>query len=100
VCPHIVGGAFELFACGSAGLGRLSAEGFGVTAPGSAATTLGFVGLGPGVGFFFTRSHRLTLGIDGTYAPGHASFVLDNLGHVHTASRFGGSARIDLAWYL
>jgi hypothetical protein len=98
-CPHIAGGAFEFFVCGSAGLGRLSAEGFGVTSPGSAATMLGFFGLGPGMGLFLTRAFRLTLGIDGTFAPGHASFVLDNFGHVHTASRLGGSARIELAFY-
>jgi hypothetical protein len=98
-CPLIVGGAFEFFVCGSAGLGRLSAEGFGVTSPGSAATMLGFFGLGPGVGFFFTRAFRLTLGVDGTLVPGHASFVLDNVGHVHTASLLGGSVRIELAFY-
>jgi hypothetical protein len=98
-CPNLLRGSIELFACASAGLGRLSAEGFGVTAPGSAATTLGILAVGPGVGFFLSPVHRLGIGGDVTYAPGRARFVLQNIGLVHQAAQIGGSARFEVTWY-
>jgi hypothetical protein len=100
LCPALVHGTVELFACGSLSLDRLSAEGFGVTAPGSAATNLVTVGLGPSFDFLLARPYRLTFAVDADYTPGHASFVLDRIGRVHTATTFGGSARLQFSLEL
>ena len=100
LCPRLVRGMVEVFACASASLDRLSAQGFGVTTPGSASTTLATVLVGPGVDFSLTRAHRLRLGVDATYTPGNARFVLANVGPVHTAAKYGGVARLELGWYF
>jgi hypothetical protein len=100
VCPRIVRGAVELFVCAGGSFDRLSAQGFGVSSPGSASTSLGTVSLGPGMEFRLTHALRLLAGVEADYTPGRARFVLDNIGQVHTASQLGGSARLELAWYL
>jgi hypothetical protein len=99
-CPRVMSGDVELFACAGASFDRLSAQGFGVTNPGSAATNLITLSLGPGLDFVVTRSVRLTFGIEAAYTPGRAHFVLENVGPVHTAASLGGSARLQLVWYL
>lgn len=99
VCPNLLRGSIELFGCVSAGLARLSADGFGVNSPGSAATTLGIFALGPGVGFLLSPAYRLGIGGDVSYVPGDARFVLSNIGLVHQAAKVGGSARIEGTWY-
>jgi hypothetical protein len=99
-CPRLVRGDVELFACAGGSFDRLSAQGFGVSTPGSNATNLVSVTLGPGMDFLLARGLWLVVAGDATYTPGHARFVLENIGPVHTASRFGGSARLQLAWYF
>lgn len=98
-CPNLTHGPLEFFACASVGVGRLSADGFGVNSPGSAATTLGTLAVGPGIGFFLSAVHRLGIASDVSYTPGHARFVLDNIGPVHQVEHIGASVRIDGTWY-
>jgi hypothetical protein len=100
LCPALLHGTVELFGCGAVSFDRLSAQGFGVTDPGSAATNLVTVALGPSFDFLLTRSYRLTFALDASYTPGPASFVLNNVGHVHSVARFGGSARLQFAFEL
>jgi hypothetical protein len=100
ICPRIVRGPVELFACAGGSFDRLSAQGFGVTIPSSNATSLFTLSLGPGMDFLLARGLRLVVAADATYTPGHARFTLDNVGEVHTASRFGGTTRLQLAWYF
>jgi hypothetical protein len=56
--------------------------------------------IGPGMDFRLTRELRLTGAVEAAYTPGRASFVLENVGEVHTAARIGGSARLQLVWYF
>ncbi len=97
-CPQIIGAAVDLFACVGVQWDRLHAEGFGVTAPGSAVANLTTFTLGPRVDFLPRRKVRASFGIDANYTPGHASFALDNLGRVRTAAQIGASARLDVVW--
>jgi hypothetical protein len=100
LCPRIVGAAIDLLACVTAEFDRLSAEGFGVTTPDTAATNLATFGVGPRVDFFPSRSLHLNIGVDANFTPGRANFVLQPLGKVRSIDPLGGSARIDLAWYF
>jgi hypothetical protein len=100
LCPRIVRGPVELFVCAGGFYERLSAQGFGINEPGSNSTDLFSASLGPGMDFLLARGLWLTVAGDATYTPGHARFVLDNVGPVHTAARVGGTARLQLAWYF
>lgn len=100
LCPRIVRGTIELFVCVGGSFDRLSAQGFGVTSPGSATTNLATMSIGPGMEFRLTRALWLTVGVEGGYTAGTARFVLDNIGPVHSAARIGGSARLELASYF
>ncbi len=99
LCPHLARSGIELFACAGASFDRLSAEGFGVTSPGSAVANLVTFALGPRVDIPLSAAFRLTLGIDGNYTPGRASFVIENVGRVHTATQLGMAERLLLTWY-
>jgi hypothetical protein len=50
--------------------------------------------------FLLSRGLWLVVAGEATYTPGHAKFVLENIGPVHSAARFGGSARLQLAWHF
>ncbi len=99
LCPRIARGGIDLFACAGASFDRLSAEGFGVTSPGSAVANLVTFMLGPRVDVALNGTLRLSFGIDANYTPGRASFVLQNIGRVHTATQLGISERLQLVWY-
>jgi hypothetical protein len=99
-CPRILRGPIELFLCAGGSFERLSAQGFGINLPGSNATNLFSASLGPGMDFLLARGLWLTVAGDATYTPGHAKFVLENVGPVHSAARFGATGRLALAWYF
>jgi hypothetical protein len=93
-CGKAISGQVELFGCGDAIADRLSGKGFGVTNPGSAATTLVAVGIGPRLDVHLGPILFLRADVEGNYAPGRASFVLENVGHVFTAMHLGVGGRL------
>jgi hypothetical protein len=96
-CGRVFGGQVELFGCADTHVNRLAAHGFGVTSPGSAATTLVTFGLGPRVDVRLGPTLFVLFEISASYAPGRANFVLDNVGRVYTATHLGMNGRLALA---
>lgn len=100
VCARVVPGATEWFVCASGLASRVQAEGYGVTAPGSATALIGAAGIGPRIDVALSDAWRLYLAGEATYAFSEASFRLDNVGNVHRTPRFGGSARLGVALFF
>jgi hypothetical protein len=98
VCARIVAQTPEIFGCAAALLDRVQGEGYGVTTPGSATALLGTTALGPRIDLPLGKALRLSMAADATYTFSEASFRLDNVGNVHRTPRWGGSARVHLAW--
>lgn len=98
ICARIVPRAPEVFGCAAGFLDRVQAEGYGVSAPGSATALLGTSALGPRVDVPLVDTLRLSLAADATYTFSEANFRLDNVGNVHRTPRWGGSARVHFAW--
>jgi hypothetical protein len=96
-CGRVLGGQVELFGCAETMVNRLAGRGFGVTAPGSASTMLAGFGIGPRIDVRLSPVFLLLFDIDASYAPGRASFVLDNVGRVYTAKHLGMSGRLGIA---
>jgi hypothetical protein len=96
-CGRVLGGQVELFGCAETATNRLAGRGFGVTAPGSASTMLAGFGVGPRVDVRLSPVFLLLFDVEAIYAPGRASFVLDNVGRVYTAKHIGMSGRLGLA---
>jgi len=76
----------------------VQAEGYGVTAPGSATALLGSAALGPRVDLPLGEGLRISLAVEATHTFSEANFRLDNVGNVHRTPRWGGSARVHVAW--
>jgi hypothetical protein len=98
VCARIVLRAPELFACASGILDIVHADGYGVTAPGSATALLGTAALGPRLDLPLAEAFRLSLSVEAAHTFSEANFRLDNVGNVHRTPRWGGSARAHVAW--
>jgi hypothetical protein len=98
VCARIVPRAPELFGCAAGALDILHADGYGVTAPGSATALLGTAALGPRLDLPLADSLRLSLSVEAAHTFSEANFRLDNVGNVHRTPRWGGSARAHVAW--
>jgi hypothetical protein len=96
-CGRVLGGQVELFGCGETTVNRLAGRGFGVTVPESASTLLAGFGVGPRVDVRLSPVFLLLFDVEAIYAPGRASFVLDNVGRVYTAKHVGMSGRFGLA---
>jgi hypothetical protein len=98
VCARVIPGATVWFVCATGLVDRITADGYGVTTPGSANALIGAAGLGPRIDVTIADAWRLYLAGEATYAFSEASFRLDNVGNVHRTARFGGSARLGVAW--
>ena len=98
VCARIVPRGPELFACAAGNLDIVHAEGYGVTAPGSATALLGSAALGPRLDLPLAEALRLSLSVEAAHTFSEANFRLDNVGNVHRTPRWGGSARAHVAW--
>jgi len=98
ICARISPGTPELFGCAAGLLDIVRAEGYGVTAPGSATALLGTAALGPRLDFRLAEALRLSVSVEGTHTFSEANFRLDNVGNVHRTPRWGGSARAQVAW--
>jgi hypothetical protein len=99
-CARIVSRGPEIFACATGLLDVVTAEGYGVTAPGTATALLGTAALGPRVDFWLGEPWRLSLSADATHTFTEATFLLDNVGSVHQTPRWGGAARVQLIWFF
>ncbi len=97
-CARIVEATPEIFACAAGFVDRVQAEGYGVTVPASATALLAGAALGPRIDFSLNEALRLSLAAEATHTFGDANFRLDNLGNVHRTPRWGGSARVHVAW--
>jgi hypothetical protein len=97
LCGRILEGQVALFGCADTFTHRLAAKGFGVTVPGSAATTLVAFGLGPRVDIHLGPTFFVLFEVAASYVPGRANFVLDNVGRVYTATHVGMNGRLALA---
>ena len=93
-CGRVLGGQVEVFGCADTVVNRLAGRGFGVTTPSSASTMLATFGLGPRVDVRLSPTLFLLVDIGATYTPGRASFVLDNVGRVYTATHVGMNGRL------
>jgi hypothetical protein len=100
VCARVVPGATEWFVCATGLVDRVKADGYGVTTPGSATALLAAAGLGPRIDVALADAWRLYVAGEATYAFSEASFRLDNVGNVHRTPRFGGSARLGVAFFF
>ncbi|HMJ51279.1 MAG TPA: hypothetical protein VK540_04365 [Polyangiaceae bacterium] len=100
ICARIVRGAPEIFGCAAGIFDIVHADGYGVTAPGSATALLGSAALGPRVDFPLSDAMRLSLAVQGTHTFSEASFRLDNVGNVHRTPRWGGSAHAHIGWFF
>lgn len=100
VCARIVRRAPEIFGCAAGMLDIVHADGYGVTAPGSATARLGTAALGPRADFPLVDALRLSLAVEATHTFSEATFRLDNVGSVHRTPRWGGSARAHLGWFF
>jgi len=98
VCARIVSHSPEIFGCAAGFLDRVHAEGYGVTAPSEATALLATAALGPRLDFPLGEALRLSLAADATHTFSEATFRLDNIGTVHRTPRWGGSARVHVAW--
>jgi hypothetical protein len=98
VCARVVPRAPEIFGCAAGFLDRVQAEGYGVTVPGSATALLGTAALGPRVDLPLGEGLRISLAAEATHTFSEANFRLDNVGNVHRTPRWGGSARLHVAW--
>lgn len=98
VCARFVPRSPEVFACAASFLDRVQGEGYGVTAPGAATALLGTAALGPRIDVPLGEALRLSLAADATHTFSEANFRLDNVGSVHRTPRWGGSARVHVAW--
>jgi hypothetical protein len=97
-CVRFVPRAPEIFGCAAGILDVVHADGYGVTAPGSATALLGTAALGPRVDFPLAEALRLSLSVEAMHTFGEANFRLDNVGNVHRTPRWGGWARAHVAW--
>jgi uncharacterized protein (DUF1810 family) len=98
VCARVVSHSPEIFGCAAGFLDRVHAEGYGVTAPSEATALLATAALGPRLDFPLGEALRLSLAADATHTFSEATFRLDNIGTVHRTPRWGGSARVHVAW--